>query len=345
MTWAAIVLFAALGLSAAAAPLTLPIEPAERMRGICLEGPPRRPDADPMPEMASLGVNWVSLTPFAHMSSDSSPDLRTSFNAGWWGESDEGLIECARWANAAGMRVMLKPHIWIRSRGSDAWRGTISMASEEAWGSWFDRYEEWMNHYAELAEREQIEALVVGTELIRASLDPRCEPHWRRVIASVRERYSGLVLWSAHWEREFEDLPFWDALDAMGVGVYFPLSQSDVPTDEELRASWRRAVRRIAEVSEEHQLPVIFTEIGYRSVSDAAKAPWLWQSEAPVDNELQRRLYEVMFEECWDQPWFGGLFVWKWYARTDRRGRHETDFTPQGKPALEVIRRWFQREP
>ncbi len=54
-----------------------------------------------------------------------------------------------------------------------------------------------------------------------------------------------------------------------------------------------------------------------------------------------------MFEAVWDQPWFGGTFVWKWHAflrpgeaLSDRQAR---DFTPQGKPALAVIRAFYAR--
>jgi hypothetical protein len=311
------------------------------MQGFCFEGPPRRPGEDPMPTISQLGANWVSLTPFAFMPSDSRPELRVVTSGGWWGESDEGIIESAQWARAAGLRVMLKPHIWLHGRG-EQWRGTIEMTSEGDWEAWFAAYERWILHYADLAEREGMEALVVGTELVRASIDPRREQSWRRVIASVREHYSGTLLWSAHWESEFERLPFWDALDAIGVGIYFPLSQRPSAPDEEIRAVWRSAAERIGRTAERLQRPVIFTEVGYRSSADAAIAPWLWRSEAALDLDLQRRLYEAMFEACWDQPWFGGLFIWKWRARPGAGGPDDRSFTPQGKPVLGVIAHWFR---
>jgi glycosyl hydrolase family 113 len=195
----------------------------------------------------------------------------------------------------------------------------------------------------DLAEGEAMDALVVGHELVMAALDPAREESWRRVIASVREHCSGPLLWSAHWESEFEDLPFWDALDLMGVSVYFPVSQSADPTDEELRAVWRSAAERIGQASARHGRAVVFTEIGYRSAADAAIAPWLWRSDAALDLDLQVRLCEAMFDACWDEPWFAGLFIWKWHPRPGAGGDLDASFTPQGKPSLRLIQDRFER--
>lgn len=309
----------------------------EPMVGFCFEGPPRRPDVDPMPEMRAMGANWVSLTPFAFMPDAHQPELNFNPERGWWGESDAGVIESTHWAHAAGLNVMLKPHIWLRSQSGD-WRGTITMQTQEDWNVWFANYERWILHCADLAEREHIEALVVGHELPMASLNSDCEDDWRRIIASVREHYSGLLLWSAHWEREFADLPFWDALDLIGVSLYSPMSQSASPEDSEIAHSWAMAAERMAELSAEHEMPIVLTEVGYRSSADAAMAPWVWRSDAPTDFDLQARLYDSMFDACMGEPWFGGLFIWKWQVG-DRHNRWERDFTPQGKPAMDVIQR------
>ena len=48
--------------------------------------------------------------------------------------------------------------------------------------------------------------------------------------------------------------------------------------------------------------PVLFTEVGYRSTADSAVEPWIWRSDAPVNNELQATLYEAMFQTFWHQP-------------------------------------------
>ena len=49
------------------------------------------------------------------------------------------------------------------------WRGEISMQSEEDWQKWFANYEQFILHYAQLAQEEGIEMLCIGTELHRTS--------------------------------------------------------------------------------------------------------------------------------------------------------------------------------
>jgi hypothetical protein len=292
-----------------------------------------------MADMTAVGANWVSLTPFSWMSGLSDPDLRFSASRRWWGESDEGIVDSARWAHAAGMKVMLKPHIWVR--GPNGWSGYVAMASDADWARWFLNYKRWILHCADLAESERMEALVVGTELAGASLNPANEPEWRRMIAAVRGHFSGIVLWSANWDREFAGLPFWDALDLMGVACYDPVSDKPDPTEADLHTGWRAIAARLREASEGWHRRVVLTEVGYRSSADAAREPWVWRSSAEPDTDLQAHLFEAMFDACWDEPWLGGVFIWKWHAQPSRADRDGRDFTPQGKPALDVIRRHF----
>lgn len=58
------------------------------------------------------------------------------------------------------------------------------------------------------------------------------------------------------------------------------------------------------------------------------------------------RAYEAFFRAWWDEPWLAGAFLWKWFLEARGRGwggerAWDTGFTPQGKPAEAVIRRWY----
>ena len=84
----------------------------------------------------------------------------------------------------------------------------------------------------------------------------------------------------------------------------------------------------------------------YRSAPHAAEKPWLWPERTEVgslkpDDALQARLYEAFFQSFWNEPWFAGALIWKWYPEANRP-MHAIDFTPQGKPAEAVLRRWFR---
>ncbi len=57
---------------------------------------------------------------------------------------------------------------------------------------------------------------------------------------------------------------------------------------------------------------------------------------------MQKRLFEAFFEGPWREPWVRGAVVWKWSGRSSGSDRRNVDFTPQGKPAEDVIRQAFR---
>ncbi|MDE3258144.1 MAG: glycoside hydrolase TIM-barrel-like domain-containing protein [Gemmatimonadota bacterium] len=325
----------------------------EKHRGVCFVAGPGRPADAAFDRLAALNVNWISQTPFGWQQSAGSPEvvLATSGRI-WWGESDEGLADAARRARNLGIRTILKPHVWIRDRSDGRWRGNIDFSTPEEWDRWWASYRHLILHYAELAESAGMEALCIGTELRSAVLNR--PDAWRRLIADVRAVYGGELTYSANWYREFEEVPFWDALDYIGLQVYFPLADSAAAalTLDDLKAAWAPHVKLIEAMQQRVGKPVLFTEVGYRSTADAAVEPWIWRSAAPVDLELQAACYEAMFRTFWRKPWFAGTHVWKWFPEGStqfggrRARRHalqrERGFTPQGKPAEEVLARWYR---
>lgn len=329
-----------------------------QQRGVCFVGGPRPVKAETFERLAALGVNWISETPFGWQRQSDNPEvvMATSGRV-WWGESDEGLVETARMARAYGIRTMLKPHIWIRGRNGGQWQGEINFPTEPAWQHWWASYRQMILHYARLAQASRMDALCVGTELRSTVLkDPAA---WRKLIADVRKVYGGKVTYAANWYREFEEVPFWEALDYISIQAYFPLAdRADTSvTVASLKAAWAPYVGQIEALQKRVGKPVLFTEVGYRSTADAAAKPWVWHSDAPPDPSLQAMCYEAMFETFWNRPWFAGAYIWKWFpeynpddsARTDpwasrMRRRREAGFTPQGKPAEAVLKRWFSGE-
>ena len=83
-------------------------------------------------------------------------------------------------------------------------------------------------------------------------------------------------------------------------------------------------------------------------VSTAAR-PWEWGMFfffERVSKEAQVNCYQAMFDTFWDKPWFGGLYVWTWYPYAEpTSGYLGRGFTPMGKPAENVMARWFGKPP
>jgi hypothetical protein len=316
--------------------------PAVRMRGVCWEARGEIA-AEALDALLEVGVDWISETPFGWSPGLASPEIVVATpGRAYWGEGDVGLARTAGFARERGIRTLLKPHVWVRGRG---WPGDLAMANEADWARWFAAYEEFILHYARLAEREKLDGLAVGTELCRAS---RREADWRRLIARVRAVYGGPLTYCANAD-EVERVAFWDALDFVGVQAYFPLGGAARPSLPELRAAWAPVVRRLRGLSRRTGKRVVFTEVGYKSLAGSLAAPWSWDVSGERDLELQRDAFRAMFESFWPSPWFGGAFVWKWRSGLSPSllppAPLDRDFTPQGKPALDVIRRYYRGDP
>jgi hypothetical protein len=312
---------------------------APRMRGVCLEA--ARPlGPDDLRPIHDLGADWISQTPFGWVRSLNAPEvILASGHRTLWGESDSGLVQTARLARGLGIKTLLKPHLWVRHAG---WPGELAMQSDADWQAWFHSYETFILHYAQLAENSGMEALAVGTELSRTTGHTQ---EWRRIIARVRAVYHGSLTYCANWSEEAEAVEFWSDLDFIGVQAYYPLSKTPHPRPEELRPAWAPFVASLESLSKRTGKRIVFTEVGYKSVAGALAKPWEWEGSGPPDVELQRQAYQALFETFWNRSWFGGTFIWKWHTWAGAAQEAGSDFTPQGKPALEVIRTYYTSAP
>ena len=304
----------------------------------------RAPSVELLSALKSTGVTHIALVQFGFQRDAAEPTIRMQTLGNWFSESDHGARELARHADSLGMAIILKPHLWLgRYSAEGQSRSTIGFDSEREWQAWEAQYSAMILHYAVLAEEIGADMLVVGTELARSATER--PGYWRGLIADVREVYKGRLTYAANWWEEYEHITFWDALDYVGIQAYFELSQESNPNESMLRAGWEPHKKVISSLARRSGKPVMFTEIGYRNVPDAAAKPWRWPSRdemGQVDphDSLQAALYEAFFQSLWHEPWFDGVILWKYHSDNDRR-RNYLDFTPQGKPAEAVIRKWF----
>lgn len=278
--------------------------------------------------LAAMGVRWVSITPFGFQRASDATEIR------WGGsrvaESDERLRAATAQARALGLKVMLKPHLWLRP---PAWPGSIDHANDAAWARWFAEYRAFIVHYAALAEDAGMDAFCIGNELQHASLRDR---EWRDVIAGVRGVYSGPITYGATAE-EVTGVPFWDAVDFIGVSAYFPLVAERTPSPAALSGAWRPVADRLRALSARHRKRVVFTEIGYRSADFAAWRHWEIRDDAAVNLQAQANAYAAFFDSVWSEDWMGGAYFWKWFSHPGHSGPADNDFEFEGKPAAAIV--------
>jgi len=285
-----------------------------------------------------MGANWVSLTPFGFLPPGEAPEIVPSAVGGPNEESDEALCEAGARARALGLRVWLKPHLWTRG-----WVGDLSFGPV-GWERFFESYRVFILHYAVLAEREGFDGLVVGHELASASVG--FPDRWRALIGEVRRLYHGTLSYDANWGDEVRGITFWDALDLVSVSFYEPLAAKPTVKVTELQSGAARALAGLKTLAARTHRPVLLSEVGYAATTDAPVRPWEEHRTNP-DLEAQRACYEAFDRALAPCDWVAGAFFWKWWSGGKAGGALDASFTPQGKPAEQVmgrvLREWQHR--
>ena len=328
------------GSDSAAESRTSSTDPALDIRSVTLDAR-NPPEPGLLPHLRDLGVTHLTLVSFGWQRAADSPEVRADTSDGWYSESHRGIRALARRADTLGMDVILKPHLWVGGYDEAQDRSDIGFETDAEWQRWMADYRAFVMTYARLAAEVDADILVMGTELTRAARER--PSFWRALADSARTVYDGELTYAANWHESYDQIAFWDALDYVGVQAYFPLTDAKNPSLDTLRVGWRRHRDALARVHERTDRPVLFTEVGYRSAPSAAEAPWRWPEEdddVPVDTTLQARCYRAFFSTMGPAPWLAGAIVWKWHPAAEIE--HPTGFTPQGKPAERVLRRWFR---
>ncbi len=310
---------------------------AEKINGVSFVGSRDAVDQAHVDPVLRVNANYAAVMPFGFARNLNSPNIIFDTDRQWYGETRRGAKQYIELLQKNGVKIMLKPQIWV-------WRGEftgdMTMKSEEDWKALENSYSKFILAYARLAEETKSEMYCIGTEL-EDFVNNRPE-YWHDLIAEVKKIYHGKITYAANWD-EYKRTPFWKELDYIGVDAYFPLSTERFPTMEELKSGWQPWKTKLAEIATTNGKPILFTEFGYRSMDYTAKKPWLVdQNDMDVNLEAQADATQAIFDEFWKEDWFAGGFVWKWFIHHDvSGGSKDNRFTPQNKPAESVIRKHY----
>jgi hypothetical protein len=337
--------------------------------------------ADSMRRLKETNAQWVCIAFAATMPTYDTVDFR-------WGDgspttvSDDELRHAIRLARDNGLKVILKPTVncadgtwraWIRffrpvtdeerkagvTGVDDPWgdapvRREGMVVDDVKWAAWWDNFSRFLQHYAEIAEEQDVELLCLGCEMNSTEAD---ESRWRALISSLRAKYGGLMTYNANHGRE-RQVPWWDALDIISISAYYEVPPPAGTTVEEaaakstpkaeMLASLQGRKAELAALSAEHKKPILFIETGLTNVRGCARYPWSHPDahpESPLDELEQANYYASHLETFWGEPWFMGFAWWDWPARlydvedaSENRG-----FCIYGKQAEEVVREWYAK--
>jgi len=135
---------------------------------------------------SASNCNWVSLMPFGFCKKDGHKIIFNS-EFQWEGERTDGISKYIDSAHKCGLKVLLKPQIWLRN----FFTGDFKCNNETEWKEFEDSYYDYILESAKLAEAKKVEMISIGTEW-KSFVQAR-PLFWNRLIDSVRANYHGLV--------------------------------------------------------------------------------------------------------------------------------------------------------
>jgi len=222
------------------------------------------------------------------------------------------------------------------------------------WQQWFASFEARCVYYARLARETGCAVYGLDSELDKTA---RKNELWKRVVAAVRAEYKGHLTTSmtesCPIDRLLEKPDCWFRdLDSLGLSMYESLGRDDedlaqLPVST-LASRVAHCVERDRKRAASLGKPVYFGEIGCCATKNATAKPYYWGHPGGYDGSEQARYFEALMTAYWEQPWWMGAYWWKWDEQNDRPQfrddpRGDKGFTVWGKPAQEVMRRWFTR--
>ncbi len=310
----------------------------QKINGASFVSPSKKID----PELITLpkktiNANWLCFMPYGFIKNNSNTIIYNQ-EWQWWGEKSDGIESLIKMAQDSAYKIMLKPHIWIQG---GSYTGQLNFQNEEYWINFENSYQEYILHYADLAEKHGIELFCIGTEW--ENFIEKREPFWINLINKVKNIYSGKITYASNWD-EFEDTPFWNVLDYIGINAYFPVSNKKTPSADSVEASLIPIKTIINSISDSLNKQVIFTEYGYRSIDFSGMKPWESSKSDYINEKAQTNCLKGFFECFWKEENVAGGFLWKWFHNQSSGGFNDNGYTPQNKDSERTIRHYYFSE-
>lgn len=249
--------------------------------------------------------------------------------------SDLEVMEMIDYLHSLGLKVQLRPMletldgcgrlgIWFPN--DDPTGKRIPGTSRTELSDWFESMCERAVYYAKIAEKANAELYCLDSELDRII---QYNERWKKVLSEVRKVYSGPVT-SCHtthtgiidFEKVLSDKDHWFYdLDILSLSCYHQAAALGL-TKEERREGFIPQLERFRKLAEIYGKPILFGEFG---------------SNLPP--EEQADYLSVFLELFSNEPWWYGLYWWKWDEQIDRPFG-ERWWPIKGRPAEKVYKAW-----
>ncbi|MBQ6823138.1 MAG: hypothetical protein IJP27_00650 [Clostridia bacterium] len=249
--------------------------------------------------------------------------------------SDWEVMEMIDYLHRLGLKVQLRPmletldgsgrlEVWFPKEDLDGKRIPGLIRTERS--DWFESMTERAVYYARIAERCGAEIYCLDSELDRLV---ECNNHWKKLLREVRKVYSGPVT-SCHtthtgiidFDKTLGDKNHWFYdLDFLSLSCYHSAKVTGI-TKEERKADFLPQLERFRRIAAAYGKPILFGEFG-----------------SNLGPQEQADYLAAFVELFAPEPWWYGLYWWKWDEQVDRPfGEHWWPI--KGRPAETLYKEW-----
>lgn len=263
--------------------------------------------------LAGSGARWVALTPLMLQASGSANEIETTSPET---PSLEATAKAIRASHRLGLQVMLRPVVSSR----DGTRREDFTPLDPT--TWFASYQQAMGAYLDLAAREGVAIVCLGSSYSR--LEAR-QP-WPALIADARTRYSGQLTYGAAMAGEgYQRVAFWEGLDFVGIDAVMSENERDPER-------WRRAGEAIDAWQRQGGggKPVLFTSLGFPADTGGATFG---------EGDRQSAAYRAFLAGMDGFAWLAGSYGYYWDNPASSLGR--TAYGLTNTPAAKVLAAYY----
>ncbi|RPJ50285.1 MAG: hypothetical protein EHM21_05320 [Chloroflexi bacterium] len=279
------------------------------------------------------------------------------------------LTQMGLQAQQKGLEIAIHP---VLSYNEDPGQWWQSAARDDGWWqSWFDRYQTFLLYHADLATQTGAKTFVVGDDSLlpalpggtlangsSSNLPADANERWHKLLASVRARYSGRLVWLVPYAGQLPPIPetVKTDVDMLYVRISAPLVETGPLKQEDLEAGFSALLDSdILKLQEATNLPIILG-VQYPSVGGAYDGcvesgetclpAGAFQRPAPVypSTEIaltdQALVYSAALSALNQRSWIAGFYASGYYPAVELI---DMSTSPRSKPASDVLRYWFPR--
>jgi len=269
-------------------------------------------------------------------------------------ESDLALASAASLAHVEGLQVGLEMHLLASSQGGKT--AALSMPDVPRCEEFFADYRPFLIHEALLAELLGAAHFSVGSGLENTTTASRVVAQssikragWQDLIRTARALFDGQVIYTAGSLHEAEELLFLDDLDVLALELFPALTggpdaidrgPGQAPDEGRLASQLTGQLMRAGEFAGAHGIGLWLTGMGFASTREAWQRTDLPRgaTSPPTQLLLYRALATAVKRLETKQPGrLVGLQLWNWSSYPAAGGLADRGYTPQGKPAAELL--------